>query len=382
MGTASTSASRRDASPRLDDTPRVALITLVAGVVVLGVVATALALWAMKTVVLLLFLAYTLAAAVRPGVERAVAIGLPRTLAIVAHLLALAGLVGLVLWLFIPVAVEQLQNAVAVAEKGGEQGAIARIRDDALTSLEAEVGGLARPGEALSTALDTFRVLAGIAFTLATAAYWIAERDRLVGLVLALVPHGKRATVRDTWLLIDLKLGAVIRTKILLVFVTASVLSAVFWAIGMPYFLVVGAFVGIVELIPVLGPLLAGLGAVAVGLTVSWKVAGAAALAVYGFRLLQDYVINPHLFGRAVDLPPLAVLIAVSAVALLLGPLWVPLAIPLTAVLATLLDVVLRGTDPAEERVPTVLVRKHETVRKRRRGSWRHRVRARRTRSA
>ena len=48
-------------------------------------------------------------------------------------------------------------------------------------------------------------------------------------------------------------------------------------------------------------------------------------------------MINPHLFGHAVHLPPLVVLIAVSAIALLLGPLWVPLAVPLTAVAATIL---------------------------------------------
>ena len=49
------------------------------------------------------------------------------------------------------------------------------------------------------------------------------------------------------------------------------------------------------------------------------------------------YRINPRLFGRAIHMPPLAVLLAVSAVALLLGPWWVPLAIPLTAVVSTLL---------------------------------------------
>jgi predicted PurR-regulated permease PerM len=346
------------------------------------VLATTLALWEGRTVVLLLFLAYTLAAAVRPGVDLAARTGIPRTVAIAGHLVALAGVFGLLLWLFVPVALDQLQSAVASAEDGGERGVVARIRDDALTSLEGRVTSLAGPEEALSAVLDTFHVLAGVAFTLATAVYWIAERDRLVGLVLALFPRSKRRTVRDTWLLIDLKLGAVIRTKILLVFITTSILSVAFWAIGLPYFLVVAAFAGIVEVVPVVGPLLAGLAAIAVGLSVSWQVALAAAVAVYGLRVLQDYVINPHLFGRAVDLPPLAVLVAVSAVALLLGPLWVPLAIPLTAVFSTLLDVLVRGTDPAAEPVPTVLLRKDETVRKRRRRSWRRRLEAGKPRNA
>jgi predicted PurR-regulated permease PerM len=101
---------------------------------------------------------------------------------------------------------------------------------------------------------------------------------------------------------------------------------------------------------------------VASGLTVSVETALAAALAVYGLRVLQDYVINPRLFGRAVHLPALAVLLAVSAVALLLGPFWVPLAIPITAVVSTIVDVAVGHADPADEPVPSVLVRTGDTV--------------------
>ena len=78
-----------------------------------------------------------------------------------------------------------------------------------------------------------------------------------------------------------------------------------------------------------IGPLVAGLAAVAVGLTVSWQHAALAAVAVYGLRLLQDYVINPRMFGHAVGLAPLVVLVTVSAVGLALGPAAVPLRRPL-----------------------------------------------------
>ena len=151
---------------------------------------------------------------------------------------------------------------------------------------------------------------------------------------------------------------------------TASILSFAFWVIGLPYFLLVGVFAGIVEILPVIGPLIAGLIAVAAGLTVSWQLGLAAAIVVYGLRIVQDYVINPRLFGRAVHMPPLAVLLAVSAVALLLGPWWVPLAIPLTAVVSTLLDVLVWKRDPADEAVPTVLAPTDDTVQDRRRRPW------------
>lgn len=325
-------------------------------------------------VLLLLFLAYTLGAAIRPGVDRLVRVGVPRALALVGHFAFLLALVAILLWLIVPVALDQTQQALAdVPQRDAvtDQGLLRSVREQALSSLDAQLQEVSDPDTALSALVGTLEALAAVAFTLAAAAYWVVERDRLVKVVLAVVPHEQRTAVRDTWLLIDLKLGAVIRTKLLLVVMTASILSFAFWIIGLPYFLLVGVFAGIVEILPVLGPLIAGLSAVAAGLTVSWQLGLAAGVVVYGLRIVQDYVINPRLFGRAVHLPPLAVLLAVSAVALLLGPWWVPLAIPLTAVVSTLLDVLVWKTEPAEVLVPTVLASTDETVEDRRRRPWR-----------
>lgn len=372
------SARERAAEPggRDPTLSELARLTLLGGLVVLAVAIATLVLWRGRDVLLLLFLAYTFAAAIRPGVELLARFRVPRFVAILAHLLVLAGIVALLLWLFVPVALEQTQTALRDAPRGGaEEGLFESARQQALVALEEKLAGVARPDAALETLVGTLSVLAGFAFTLAAAVYWVAERDRLVGLVLAVVPHEKRTTVRDAWLLIDLKLGAVMRTKLLLVVMTATILSFAFWVIGLPYFLLVGTFAGLVEVLPVIGPLLAGLAAIGVGYSVSWELALAAGIVVYGLRLVQDYVVNPRLFGRAVHLPPLAVLLAVSALALLLGPLWVPLAVPMTAVLATLLEVLVWKQDPAESPVPTVLPLAEETVEEHRRRPWQRRPR-------
>lgn len=132
-------------------------------------------------------------------------------------------------------------------------------------------------------------------------------------------------------------------------------LSAVFWAIGLPFWLLVAIFAGVVELIPVIGPLAAGALAVGVGLTQSLAVAAAAGLAVLVVRILEDYIVIPRVLGEAVGLSPLVVLVSVAACAILFGEFAVLLAIPLAAVAATLIDVILLDKDPAEEQVPTVL---------------------------
>ena len=59
--------------------------------------------------------------------------------------------------------------------------------------------------------------------------------------------------------------------------------------------------------------------------------------------------------GHAVGLSPLVVLVSVVTVGYLLGAIYVLIAIPLASIVATLVDVVVRGRDPAEEEAPAVL---------------------------
>ena len=80
-----------------------------------------------------------------------------------------------------------------------------------------------------------------------------------------------------------------------------------------------------------------------------------AAICVLGVRLLEDYVVIPKVLGDAVGLSPLIVLFAVSAVGIVFGGWAVLFAVPIAAVVVTLVDVILRDVDPAEEDVPTVL---------------------------
>ena len=164
--------------------------------------------------------------------------------------------------------------------------------------------------------------------------------------------------IRDTWELIDAKLGAFVRGQLLLIAFVATVLSLSFWAIGLPFWLLLGVFAGIVEIVPVIGPIVAGALAIGVGLTVSWHVALGAGLVVLVVRQLEDYVVIPRVMGHVTGLSPLLVLVSVTAVGLLFGAFYVLLAIPFVAMLATLVDVIVRDKDPADEDVPAVLFAK------------------------
>jgi predicted PurR-regulated permease PerM len=334
---------------------RVALATLVAVGVVVGV----LALWKLKLLIALLFLAFIVAAAMRPSVEWLRSHRIPRGVGIALHYLALAGVVALLLWLVVPRAVGQVESAVGGNSLRAEARHETGWKHDALLSLDRWLRDLPSAGNLVDHALDAtvlgFEILIGFFFVLAAAAYWMFERNRAIALVLTVLPRDKRRVVRDTWDLIDLKLGAYVRGQLILIVAVASVLSTAFFAIGLPYWLLVGVFAGVVEIVPVIGPLTAGAVAVGVGLTESWHLALAAALVVLVVRLVEDYLVIPKVLGDAVGLSPLVVLVSVTATAILFGGWAVLLAIPLAAVLATLVSVILLERNPAEEDVPTVL---------------------------
>jgi predicted PurR-regulated permease PerM len=339
---------------------RAALATLVVG----GIFVLALALWQLRLLVALLFLAFILAAAMRPTVESLARRRVPRAAGIGLHYLALLGLIAAFLWAVVPRAVDQVDSAIGNlpqtrSDLGEQAQQSTGIRHDILVGLQRRLDDLPA-GErlvdpAVEVTLRVFEVALGIFFVLASAAYWVFERDKAENLLCSLLPRPRRKKVRDTWNLIDAKLGAYVRGQAVLIVLVGVVLSLAFWGIGLPYWILLGAFAGIVEIIPVIGPLAAGALAVGVGLTVSWQAALAAGLAVLVVRLLEDYIVIPRVLGDAVGLTPLVVLVAVTATGLLFGGFAVILAIPFAAVVATLVDVVVRDKDPAAEDVPAVI---------------------------
>jgi len=106
---------------------------------------------------------------------------------------------------------------------------------------------------------------------------------------------------------------------------------------GVPYPLLLGTFVALLDLIPVIGSTVGGIVVSLVALTVSLPVA----LATLGFyifyRLAEDYLIVPRIQGRTVEIPALVSLIAVLIGGVLLGIVGVLVAIPVAAAIRLLL---------------------------------------------
>jgi predicted PurR-regulated permease PerM len=327
-----------------------AVVTLVAGSIVLA----AIALWELRTMLTLLLVAFTLAAGMRPAIEAAKRREIPVLPVILLHYAVLLALLALAVAFVVPPALSEVRTALGglppaprdIHEKVRHSNG---VRRDALLALEDFLRRAPSRGALLHPAVDAGRAIAvlvaRIAFTFAVAAYWILERERALAVLAKLVPARKRRALLDAWRLVESRLGAYVRRVFLMVLVVSAVLSAAYALLGVPYALLLGPFSGVIEIVPIVGPLLAGAAAIGLALTVSVQLALETAAVFVVFRLVQDYLINPRVFGGAVGLAPIVVIVSASVVGVVLGPAAVALATPLAAICVTVLEVV--GRRPA-----------------------------------
>jgi predicted PurR-regulated permease PerM len=113
----------------------------------------------------------------------------------------------------------------------------------------------------------------------------------------------------------------------------ASLLAGLFATIimlatGVPYAVPIGLFVAIIELVPYVGPLVATIVVVAVALTVSITTALVTLGLLLAYHAIEGHTLRPFLYGRAVQLSPLAVLVAILLGTEIAGILGALIAIP------------------------------------------------------
>jgi len=311
-------------------------------------------LWKVRDVVILLLLALTFAAAIRPGVEWLEGHRFPRPAAIMSFFLGVGAVIVLFFWAAVPPAIHQIQQALRTHAASGESLPHGTgIRHDVLVTVDRYLHQLPSGHDVLhpiaSYGHRATHVIVVIFFTLAATGYWVSERDRMIQLLTAFAPEAKREKARQTFLAIDARLGSYTRLKFVMIFVVGAALAVGFYLVGLRYWLLAGGFVSLVEIVPVIGPLVGAIFVVAVGLPQSLHVAALALLVLVGVREFQSYVVNPHIMGHSVGLSPLVTLVSVSVVSILFGGFAVVLAVPFTSAVATLIDVFVLDRDPPEK---------------------------------
>ena len=147
--------------------------------------------------------------------------------------------------------------------------------------------------------------------------------------LIALLPND-RLQKRAHWLLMDVSrtLAAYIRAQITACLVVGAAMMIGLTLLGAPYPVVLGAIAGLLEFIPLVGPLISAVVIFGLTLTVSLKAALIVALFLSVLRMVQDYFIYPKIVGRGIKMHPMIVIMAILAGAEIGGLIGIFLSIP------------------------------------------------------
>jgi predicted PurR-regulated permease PerM len=155
-----------------------------------------------------------------------------------------------------------------------------------------------------------------------------------------LVPHGYRTDARDLAGEVYRMLGAYMRGQLAICALVGLVTGVAMWLVGVPYSLALGIVAGVTAFIPFIGPFLGALPAVAVAAFVSQSSAKVILVLVIYFvisNVIYNFI-SPKVFGDAVHLSPMLIIIAFVVGGYLGGILGLFVAVPVAATLRILFE--------------------------------------------
>jgi len=197
-------------------------------------------------------------------------------------------------------------------------------------------------GNAVGTVLVAISSLIGGIFGLITILiltfYLLLEAGSMFEYLMRFVPHGRRADVATAARQGVFKVSAWLRAQFILAGVMGTCAAIGLGLMGVPYFYVIALIAAVGETIPIVGPVIGGITAVAVAITVSPKLAVMVGAYFLVLHQLEANVLVPKIMERSVGVSPVAVMVALLVGGSLMGLFGAILAIPTAALLSVIVE--------------------------------------------
>jgi predicted PurR-regulated permease PerM len=166
-----------------------------------------------------------------------------------------------------------------------------------------------------------------------------------------LIPASHRGSVERVGAGVYHSVGGFVTGNLLASLLAGLFATIVMLATGVPYAVPLGLFVAIIELVPYVGPLVASIVVTAVALTVGLTQALVALALLLVYHAVEGHTLRPMLYGRAVKLSPLAVLVAILIGTEVAGILGALIAIPVAGSIQVLLRELLQRREERQRSV-------------------------------
>jgi len=299
----------------------------------LAVLAALVIVWSLLDLLLLLFLAMILAAAIAPWINALSRYRIPRPVGLLIVYSIILGLMILIIALFIPALTREFDTITQYYDRINEYIAKTNLTDAELPSFLSRGAFAGVRGFAGS--------FASFLLVLVMTFYFTLDEKNLRRFWIRLVPIQYRNNVSRAATLASERIGNWFRGQLALSLVVGAMTYLALVIIGIPNAVLLALIAGIASFVPLIGAAIGIIPAVLVALTISVPKALVVLAISIGLYQVVANVFIPKFFSRAVGLNPVVIILVMLVGARLAGVLGLILAIPV----ASIIDVIVRETE-------------------------------------
>jgi len=301
-------------------------------------------LYLVRDILIIILVVAIISIALEPTVSRLAKQGVPRGLSVIVLYIVLLAIISAAVYFIIPPVSAQISqladnipyysSKVSELKFGSATSSITTILDQ----LSSQASNLT--GSFLTAIISIFGGLVSAITIFALTYYTLVDQSRITKMAIALVPQSGRAKVMTTVGKVSFKLGNWLRGQLTLMFIIGLADGVALWALGVPYALTLGILAGLLEVVPVVGPIMSGAIAVFIALISGfalWKILLIIAIFVL-VQQIENHILIPKIMQKAIGLSPVIVIIAILVGLKLLGIGGAVLAVPVAAIIQVLFD--------------------------------------------
>ncbi len=190
----------------------------------------------------------------------------------------------------------------------------------------------------LSTVEGVFGAIGSIGLVLVLAYFMVVEHGAMHRLISNFVPDHQHPLAERMIENIERRLGGWVRGQLLLALIIGTLVFISLALIGVPYAFALAVLAGLLEFIPYIGPMIAGVFGIFFALTLSPTLALFTALAYYIIQLLEGHYIVPKVMEHAAGISPIISLVSIFLCFELFGLVGVFLGVPIAALVIAVVE--------------------------------------------
>lgn len=296
-------------------------------------------LYLVRNILIIILVVIVISVALEPIVARLAKQGVPRALSVIVLYIAILAVLSLAIYFIVPPVagqITQLANEIpyysgkiSELDFGIATESIGKILDQIASQASVLTGGIV--GALVSIFGGVFSTITIFALTY----YALVAEGGVENTFALFIPAKSKDKMLATIRKVSAKLGQWLRGQLTLMLIVGTLDGVALWAIGVPFALTLGITAGLLEVVPIIGPIMSGAIAVFIGLVSGlslWKIF-AIVIAFILVQQIENQILIPKIMQKAIGLSPVIVIVAILLGMELLGIGGAVLALPVAAII-------------------------------------------------